>query len=169
MAIIVDVSRETYEARNETGREIVEKTSANGETYYQETKFRGAVLTTREENWHDDSDFYALVWDDEARKISKVYYATTRAWTYRNGAVADATDEVVEKASDYIEALARKSIDRSRELDAEQGSPRDDRRRLLVRTLAVCALRLRAEAGRLQDRRRREVLLLRDLRRGRRR
>ena len=38
------------------------------------------------------SDFYAVVWTGE--RLTSVEYATTRGWTYANGATIDATDEV---------------------------------------------------------------------------
>lgn len=56
------------------------------------TTFEGAVLDTYERNGHDDSDFYAVVWDGE--KVTTVEYASTRGWTYHNGASIDATADV---------------------------------------------------------------------------
>lgn len=61
--------------------------------------FEGRVLETREMNGRDDSDFYALVWNDETGTIERVDYATTRGWTYPNSAVVDATPEVVALAT----------------------------------------------------------------------
>lgn len=55
--------------------------------------YEGRVLYTGEMNGYDDSDFYALVWDDAERRVKKIIYATTRGWTYHNGARVDATDE----------------------------------------------------------------------------
>lgn len=71
----------------------------NGET---EVTFVGRVLAKRERNWHDDSDFYAVVWDDEAGRTREVEYATTRGWTYNNGAKVDADDETLEKYRAYL-------------------------------------------------------------------
>jgi hypothetical protein len=56
--------------------------------------YEGLVLFTGEHNWHDDSDFYAMVWDAEAGEPREVGYASTRGWTYNNSATADATPEV---------------------------------------------------------------------------
>lgn len=67
-----------------------------------DVSFEGAVLATRERNMHDDSDFYAVVWDDEAGAIRDIEYATTRYATYGNTAQADATDEVKAKARKYL-------------------------------------------------------------------
>jgi len=54
----------------------------------------GLVLATSEHNWHDDSDFYALVWDADAGQPREIEYATTRGWTYANSATVDATPGV---------------------------------------------------------------------------
>jgi hypothetical protein len=64
-----------------------------GEEFYEITH-AGHVLRLGEYNWHDDSDFYALVWDEEAGRPREVTYASTRGWTYNNGAAVDATPEV---------------------------------------------------------------------------
>jgi CubicO group peptidase (beta-lactamase class C family) len=64
---------------------------------YMETTHVGRVLALRERNGYDDSDFYAIVWDDEKGRPVEVEYASTRGWTYPNGAKVDATPEIVEK------------------------------------------------------------------------
>lgn len=61
--------------------------------------YEGCVLYVGEHNYHDDSDFYAMVWDEESQTIRKIGYGTTRAWTYPNNAVVDATPEVQAKAA----------------------------------------------------------------------
>jgi hypothetical protein len=68
---------------------------------YMETTYVGAVLDCREENHYDDSDFYAVCWDEAQGKIVRVDYATTRGWTYPNGAAVDATPEVLAKAAEW--------------------------------------------------------------------
>lgn len=65
------------------------------EPLYMERSHIGLVLETREENGYDDSDFYAVVWNAEKGETEKVYYASTRGWTYPNGANVDATEDVV--------------------------------------------------------------------------
>ena len=65
-------------------------------------EYEGATLGTWEANGYNDSDFYALVWTGEA--LASVEYATTRGWTYHNGAVADATDEVYAAAREWLAA-----------------------------------------------------------------
>lgn len=62
--------------------------------------YEGATLGTREMNGYDDSDFYALVWT--GTELTEMMYATTRGWTYHNGAVADATDEVKQAARRWL-------------------------------------------------------------------
>jgi hypothetical protein len=71
-----------------------------------EVTYVGAVLRTGEHNGYDDSDFYADVWDDATNAVKRVTYATTRGWTYANGAHADATPDVRAKAAAYYTALA---------------------------------------------------------------
>ncbi|MEV5568163.1 hypothetical protein AB0L54_35715, partial [Streptomyces sp. NPDC052196] len=58
----------------------------------------GAVLDTGEHNWHDDSDGYALVWDEESQSVKEVDTWTTRGWSYHDGASVDATRDVIAKA-----------------------------------------------------------------------
>lgn len=67
--------------------------------------YEGRVLYTGERNYRDDSDFYALVWDDESESVKEVGYATTRGWTYGNYATIDATPEVLDKAKNYYAKL----------------------------------------------------------------
>jgi hypothetical protein len=62
----------------------------------------GCVLWTGEHNWHDDSDFYAVVWDDAAGQTREIEYASTRGWTYHNSAVIDASEEFQAKAAAYL-------------------------------------------------------------------
>jgi hypothetical protein len=63
-------------------------------------QYKGAVLMTRERNFLDDSDFYAVVWNAEKQALDTVEYDSTR---YGGGGSAkeDATPEVVEAANLY--------------------------------------------------------------------
>jgi ribosomal protein L19 len=63
--------------------------------------YEGAVLATRERNYYDDSDFYAVVWDEEKQVVKNVEYATTR-FGGGGDARVDATPEVLEKAKAYF-------------------------------------------------------------------
>jgi hypothetical protein len=65
--------------------------------------FVGCVLADRENNQHDDSDFYAVVWDDEKQEIANVTYASTR-FAGGGSCVVDATDEVRAKADAWLMA-----------------------------------------------------------------
>jgi hypothetical protein len=58
-----------------------------------ETTYENRVLYDGERNFYDDSDFYVVVWDEEAGKMRNITYATTRAWTYANSASIDFTPE----------------------------------------------------------------------------
>jgi hypothetical protein len=70
------------------------------------TEYTGKVLATYEKNGYDDSDFYAVVETDEPGVFTTVQYATTRAWTYLNGATVDATPEVVARYEAFRKGLA---------------------------------------------------------------
>lgn len=63
-----------------------------------EVSYEGMVLRLGEHNWYDDSDFYALVWDEATQSVKKVEYATTRGWTYHNSAKVDASDKIRHQA-----------------------------------------------------------------------
>jgi hypothetical protein len=85
-----------------------------------EVTFEGCVLRTGEHNWHDDSDFYALVWDEEQGKVREIEYATTRGWTYHNSAKVDATPEarakaVAWQAAQLFELYVEKAVAANRE------------------------------------------------------
>ena len=56
-------------------------------------------METYEENGYHDSDFYAVVWDDETESIIHKQYATTRFYSNGYGAKVDATPEVIAKAT----------------------------------------------------------------------
>ena len=68
----------------------------------EKVTYEGCVFETRERNFYDDSDFYAVVWDEASQDVIEVEYATTRGWTYDNHADVDATPEVCKKAHDAL-------------------------------------------------------------------
>ena len=78
------------------------------ESLYLETTHIGLVLSLGEHNFYDDSDFYATVWNPEAKKPEEIDYGTTRAWTYPNHAKVDATPEVVAAYEEYRQNEAKK-------------------------------------------------------------
>ena len=75
------------------------------EPLYMRTTHVGKVLSLGERNGYDDSDFYAVVWDDEKNAPEEITYASTRGWTYPNGASVDATPEVVAKHEAWAAAV----------------------------------------------------------------
>jgi len=72
--------------------------------------YEGCVLGTYERNGYNDSDFFAIVWDEESQTVKHVEYATTRGWTYPNSASVDATPETIEKARCFQEKVIYKQI-----------------------------------------------------------
>ncbi len=86
----------------------------------QKTSYEGAVLCTREENYYDDSDFYAVVWDEEDSSLKKVYYASTSHYTYENVAEVDATPEVKAKAREWLFKWAMEQLRKADKEKAER-------------------------------------------------
>lgn len=88
------------------------ETMVLGQSLFLNETYKGCVLETGEFNGRDDSDFYALVWDETESKIKRIEYATTRFWTYGNSAQIDATPEVKAKALAYwLDNYAKYYID----------------------------------------------------------
>lgn len=80
---------------------VFNRESKNGVpgTVYNETGFfhdsyHGQVVSKGEENGYHDSDFYAIV-PDYKGGFKKVYYATTRGWSYGNSATIDAPPSLI--------------------------------------------------------------------------
>jgi len=71
----------------------------------KEPSYVGAVLDDREENGYHDSDFYAVVWDEDESKLKKVVYNSTR---YAGGGscTIDATPDTLEKARNWLTSWA---------------------------------------------------------------
>lgn len=74
-------------------------------------EFAGCVLTTRERNGYHDSDFYAIVWDEHLQQLREIVYASTRFGCPGCGAKIDATDEVKEKAREWLATWAGEKWD----------------------------------------------------------
>lgn len=72
---------------------------------FMETKHEGLVVGECERSSSGDSDYYAVIWNDEKAEPYEVLYASTRGWTYPNSAIVDATGEVREKYDKYIEKM----------------------------------------------------------------
>jgi hypothetical protein len=76
---------------------------------YMKTSHVGLVLNIGEYNGYDDSDFYADVWNPTLNKPERITYASTRGWTYPNGATIDATPEVRAAYDAYVKHAADES------------------------------------------------------------
>lgn len=73
-------------------------------------RYVGCVLDTYEHNGYEDSDFYAICWDEEEQKVVRVCYDTTRFWGYGRADI-DATLEVLRKVYRYYYNSGRKKFD----------------------------------------------------------
>jgi hypothetical protein len=86
---------------------VVMPTYEAGKPVGQKTLYAGAVLMTREKNYYDDSDFYAVVWDADEKKLANYEYGSTR-YGGSGGASEDATPEVVAAANAYAYQALKK-------------------------------------------------------------
>lgn len=104
---VVDVNTGQYGTGND-GKVGYIAGSCSGpfEPLYMERSHIGLVLETREENRYDDSDFYAVVWNAAKGETEKVYYASTRGWTYPNGAREDAAGNVITAYNAWLDKRA---------------------------------------------------------------
>jgi hypothetical protein len=79
------------------------KTTEDGWIHYE--MYTGLVLSTRERNYYDDSDFYIVVWDHEQGKPKEVNTWTTR---YPSDHIVkeerDATDDIEKLYGEYLAA-----------------------------------------------------------------
>lgn len=80
------------------------KNHPDSEVREYDVLYEGRVLATREVNGYDDSDFVALCWDDDKGEVVTYTYASTRFWTYCNGAKVDATDDLRRLVADKVVA-----------------------------------------------------------------
>ena len=80
----------------------------NGKTI---TSYEGCVLSHYERNGYEDSDWYAVVWDEEEQEVKNVEYMTTR-FPSSGDAKVDATKDVLRKAYRYYKKLATPYVDR---------------------------------------------------------
>jgi len=79
----------------------------------------GAVLMTYERNGYDDSDFFAIVYDEATDSLKHVEYASTRGYTYDCGARVDATEEVKAKAREVLRRASFRSLTAAAANEAE--------------------------------------------------
>lgn len=76
-----------------------------GKDLWMKKEYEGKVVELIEKNGYDDSDFYAIAWDNGPVRIM---YATTRGWSYPNHAEVDASPEVLAAYAAYREEVAAK-------------------------------------------------------------
>lgn len=106
---------------------------STGQEIWMETTHVGLVLSTGEYNGYDDSDFYAVVWNEEAGHTERVTYASTRGWTYPNGAAVDATAEVQAKYAARCEQITAEL--RARRAAEQAATPAKGKRARTVRNV----------------------------------
>lgn len=112
-------SAETPGARDITKDWASSFTDPNRKLFVHDT-YEGCVLEEYERNMHDDSDFYAIVWDEATQSVKSIEYGTTRAWTYPNHAKVDATPEVRAKADAYYIRTGAAGLRRNAEEEAKE-------------------------------------------------
>ena len=82
--------------------EIVRNIWCKTEGMYIQRYYENRVLSLGEHNGYHDSDFYAMVWDDETESVKKVVFASTRGWCYPcYPAEVDAPEDIRKKAEEY--------------------------------------------------------------------
>lgn len=112
-------------------------------------KFVGAVLCTRERNWTDDSDFYAVCWDEATGQLIEEEYDTTR-FGGGGSASIDATDEVKIKAAAFLQQWleaaaweeyenAKNYVRKDKQVELDHGRPKyqDTTEKVLIGTRGV--------------------------------
>ena len=114
-------------AAGATNVERIENYPGHVGALYLREEHVGRVLATGEHNYYDDSDFYAIVWDDAEQRPREVEYATTRGWTYPNSALEDATPEIIEKWRAYERRARQLETARALRVDGRVKLARDYR------------------------------------------
>ncbi len=112
------MSIRTMCSKDTPGARLDEHWSKPDQPIYVETTHVGQVLALREHNGYDDSDFYALVWEPGANEPREIQYATTRGWTYPNGASIDATPELRERYEAHLAGLRQAAAERRARCEA---------------------------------------------------
>jgi hypothetical protein len=96
----------------------VSKDYQSGKNVYILESYKGCVVSLREYNGYDDSDFFATVYDQVTNTFKEIQYATTRGWCYNNGAVKDATPEIEQKYKEYQEIKRQEYLKKLAEQEA---------------------------------------------------
>lgn len=79
--------------------------------YLKEPAYIGFTLGNYEHNGYDDSDYYAVVWDDETDSVKTFEYMTTR-FPCSGSVVVDADRETKRKVYRYFAKMARSDFDK---------------------------------------------------------
>lgn len=80
--------------------------------------YEGCVLDWYEHNGYDDSDWYAICWNEEKQTIDKVLQFDTTRCACSGRAEIDATPEVLRKVSPLLEDARQVPDRRAHEPDA---------------------------------------------------
>lgn len=110
MPIFQYIEKDKFDPTNPNHLEREEKYWTNeGEQtrfYHLERRYVGLVVSEREENGYNDSDWYATVYDPDTDTFFEVQTGTTRhAWI--GGCSIDASDEIKQKWNDLVQKQAR--------------------------------------------------------------
>ena len=109
MAVFTEISKSSYDPNNPNHKTDKDM---QGREIFIEKKHEGRVVATGEHNYHNDSDFYAVVYDQKTDSFFECEFGTTRHYTYNNGATIDAPKHLIDL---YIERERQASIERERE------------------------------------------------------
>lgn len=72
-----------------------------------EKSFEGLVVETGEHNHYDDSDFFAIIYNPFDGSFFERTYASTRYWSYGNGASVDAPESLREQYREWLKEMDR--------------------------------------------------------------
>lgn len=89
----------------------------------------GKVVALRERNGYDDSDFYATYLGEDGG-FHETQYATTRGWTYPNGASVDATPEIHAAYRRHLDGIERRRREESARIQAAKDAAAMSKARL---------------------------------------
>lgn len=105
--------------------------SKDGREIYLCERWTGCVVSTYERNGSSDSDFIAVVWNEEKQALEHIEYASTRGWSYPNHAEIDATPEVLAKV-EAVNTETRK-VDEARRALREARTPTKGKRVVITK------------------------------------
>jgi len=117
------------------------------EPIYLQATYIGATIEDREINGYDDSDFYAVVWDAAKGEPAKVFYGTTRGWTYPAGCHVDATPEVLAAYRGWQQAQANQARAAQQAREAKAQAERDTRTAEYRRVAALKGRQVEIQSG----------------------